>query len=165
MFWSFSFWFISIENSWQWNHSSVPHYTIYHRDLWSVHFRVSPESTAENIILLMEYLLEISLFLPTRCKFSIYSPIILETMTSNTFDAASYSVAMPYGYDHDNDKSMPIAVVGIGFRGPGDATNAERLWQMILDGREARTPIPQSRWNNGSFYHPDHSRHGAVRLN
>jgi len=83
-------------------------------------------------------------------------------MTSNTFDAASYSVAMPYVSDLDTDKSMPIAVVGMGFRGPGDATNVEKLWQMILEGREARTRIPQSRWNNDAFYHPDHSRHGTV---
>lgn len=86
-------------------------------------------------------------------------------MTSNTFDAASYSVAMPYVSDLDTDKSMPIAVVGMGFRGPGDATNVEKLWQMILEGREARTRIPQSRWNNDAFYHPDHSRHGTVGVN
>src|SRR5699024_7366170 len=101
----------------------------------------------------------------TRFKFSIYSLIILETMTSSTFNAASYSVAMPCESDLDNDKSIPIAVVGMGFRGPGDATNVERLWQMILDGREARTQVPQSRWNNDAFYHPDHSRHGTVRVN
>lgn len=44
----FFFLFISIENSWQWNHSSVPHYTVYHRGLWSVHFRVSPELIADK---------------------------------------------------------------------------------------------------------------------
>jgi hypothetical protein len=60
------------------------------------------------------------------------------------------------------DKSMPIAIVGIGFRGPGEATNVEKLSEMILTGREAWTPIPRERWNNTGFYHLDHGRHGTV---
>lgn len=60
------------------------------------------------------------------------------------------------------DKFMPIAIVGIGFRGPGDATSVEKLSEMILTGREAWTPIPGERWNNAGFYHPDHGRHGTV---
>jgi hypothetical protein len=63
------------------------------------------------------------------------------------------------------DKSMPIAIVGIGFRGPGEATNVEKLSEMILTGREAWSPIPGERWNNAGFYHPDHSRHGTVSGN
>ena len=57
---------------------------------------------------------------------------------------------------------IPIAIVGIGFRGPGDAKNVEKLWEMILAGREAWSPIPAERWNNAAFYHPDHTRHGTV---
>lgn len=62
------------------------------------------------------------------------------------------------------DKSMPIAVIGMGFRGPADATNVERLWKMILESREAWGPIPKARWNNSAFYHPDNTRHGTVSL-
>lgn len=61
------------------------------------------------------------------------------------------------------DASMPIAIVGMGFRGPAEATNVEKLWQMILAGREGWSPIPAKRWNNFAFYHPDHARHGTVR--
>jgi hypothetical protein len=61
-----------------------------------------------------------------------------------------------------DDTSMPIAIIGMGFRGPGDASNVERLWKMILEGREAWNEIPESRWNNHAFYHPDHARHGTV---
>jgi hypothetical protein len=60
------------------------------------------------------------------------------------------------------DSCMPIAIVGIGFRGPGDAQNVEKLEEMIRAGREAWSPIPAKRWNNTAFYHPDHSRHGTV---
>ena len=60
------------------------------------------------------------------------------------------------------DKSMPIAVIGMGFRGPADATNVEKLWKMILEGREGWGPIPKTKWNNSAFYHPDNARHGTV---
>lgn len=60
------------------------------------------------------------------------------------------------------DKSMPIAVIGIGFRGPADATDVQGLWKMILERREAFSAIPKKRWNHDAFYHPDHARHGTV---
>ncbi|KAJ6069226.1 hypothetical protein N7499_011113 [Penicillium canescens] len=64
----------------------------------------------------------------------------------------------------DADSCMPIAIVGIGFRGPGDAQNVEKLEEMIRTGREAWSPIPAKRWNNTAFYHPDHSRHGTINV-
>jgi hypothetical protein len=62
----------------------------------------------------------------------------------------------------DADSCMPIAIVGMGFRGPGDAQNVAKLEDMIRTGREAWSPVPAKRWNNTAFYHPDHSRHGTV---
>ncbi|KAF9883547.1 hypothetical protein FE257_003186 [Aspergillus nanangensis] len=62
------------------------------------------------------------------------------------------------------DASLPIAIVGMGFRGPGDATNVQRLWDMIVEGREAWSRIPASKWNNSAFHHPDYARHGAVNV-
>lgn len=60
------------------------------------------------------------------------------------------------------DDTIPIAVVGMSFRGPGDATDAEGLLRMVAEGRESRSPIPREKWNHEAFYHPDSSRHGAV---
>ncbi|KAJ5684494.1 uncharacterized protein N7477_000839 [Penicillium maclennaniae] len=62
------------------------------------------------------------------------------------------------------DACMPIAIVGMGFRGPGDATDVQKLWEMIIEQREAWGPIPKERWNNKAFYHPDHARHGAINV-
>ena len=59
------------------------------------------------------------------------------------------------------DATMPIAIVGMGFRGPGDATNVENLWKMISEGRESWSEIPKQRWNHEAFYHPDANRHGT----
>ncbi|KAI9927041.1 hypothetical protein MW887_003422 [Aspergillus wentii] len=62
------------------------------------------------------------------------------------------------------DASMPIAIVGMGFRGPADATNVERLWKLIVEGREGWSRIPARRWNPDAFYHPDNTRHGTINV-
>jgi acyl transferase domain-containing protein len=64
--------------------------------------------------------------------------------------------------DLDGDTTMPIAIVGMGFRGPGDATNVENLWKMISEGRESWSKVPKQKWNHEAFYHPDANRHGTV---
>lgn len=63
------------------------------------------------------------------------------------------------------DKVTPIAVVGMSFRGPGDATNTEGLLQMMAEGHESRSEIPKQKWNHDGFYHPDPSRYGTVSRN
>ena len=62
----------------------------------------------------------------------------------------------------EEDKSMSIAVIGMGFRGPADATSIKKLWKMISEGREGRSEIPKERWNNEAFYHPNSARNGTV---
>ncbi len=62
------------------------------------------------------------------------------------------------------DKSTPIAIVGMGLRGPADATSVENLWKMISESREGRSEIPKERWNNEAFYHPNSARSGTVSL-
>lgn len=62
----------------------------------------------------------------------------------------------------DHGEEMPIAVIGMSFKGPGDATSVEKLWEMISEGRESWTRIPKEKWNHEAFYHPDSNRHGTV---
>ncbi|GES58268.1 polyketide synthase [Aspergillus terreus] len=66
--------------------------------------------------------------------------------------------------DEPHRPPIPIAIVGMGFRGPGDASNVEKLWNMILEGREAWSRIPESKWNHSAFYHPDYARHGTTNV-
>ncbi|KAH8883107.1 putative polyketide synthase [Thozetella sp. PMI_491] len=63
---------------------------------------------------------------------------------------------------YGSDEVMPIAVVGMGFRGPGDANNLDGLWNMIAEKREAWGPVPKDRWNHEAFYHPDANRSGTA---
>lgn len=63
-----------------------------------------------------------------------------------------------------DDASMPIAVVGIGGRFPGEATNPEKFWDMIYNSRHALTEVPKDRFNIDAFYHPYAERQGTMNV-
>ncbi len=64
----------------------------------------------------------------------------------------------------DDASSMPIAIVGIGLRFPGDGSDPESFWQMLLDARSARSEIPKTRYSVDGFYHPDPERLGSISM-
>jgi acyl transferase domain-containing protein len=57
---------------------------------------------------------------------------------------------------------MPIAIVGMSCRFPGDAVNPSQLWEMLLEGKSAWSPIPKDKFNADAFFHPNPDRNGAV---
>lgn len=63
-----------------------------------------------------------------------------------------------------SDQVEPIAVVGFSLKFPQDATSSEAFWQMLMEGRSARTRIPSNRFDTDGFYHPDPQRQGSVRF-
>ncbi len=62
----------------------------------------------------------------------------------------------------DGSTDNAIAVVGMACRFPGDATNIEKFWEMIRDGKDAWSEIPADRFNARGWYHPDPNRPGSV---
>jgi acyl transferase domain-containing protein len=46
-----------------------------------------------------------------------------------------------------------IAIVGIGLRLPGNIHNTEAFWDLIVNKRETRGRVPESRYNVEGFYH------------
>lgn len=64
----------------------------------------------------------------------------------------------------ENDASTPIAIIGIGGRFPGDATDPEKLWDMISKGRHAMSELPKDRFNIDAFYHPHAERQGSMNV-
>lgn len=50
---------------------------------------------------------------------------------------------------------QPIAVIGMALRFPQDATSSEKFWEMLVDGRSARTEVPKERYNVDSHYRSD----------
>ncbi|KAF3392596.1 Compactin diketide synthase mokB [Penicillium rolfsii] len=108
------------------------------------------------------------------CEIMKEFPIVLETTGSELFEESIPRSEIGDGGTSEGpqdelsilmeDASMPIAVIGMGFRGPGDVTDTNRLWQMMHDKREAWSSIPKERWNHKAFFHPDHARHGTINV-
>ena len=60
--------------------------------------------------------------------------------------------------------TMPIAIIGMGCRFPGDTTSPEKLWRLCTEARSAWSEIPPDRYNQKAFFHPDGERKGTVRF-
>jgi len=55
----------------------------------------------------------------------------------------------------------PIAIVGIGCRFPG-AKDPQAFWELIRDGKDAVSLVPESRWDIEQFYDRDISKLGKA---
>lgn len=58
----------------------------------------------------------------------------------------------------------PIAVVGSGCRFPGESNTPSKLWSLLHDPRDLRTPIPPERFSSDGFYHADGTYHGHSNV-
>ncbi|MFC8241636.1 type I polyketide synthase [Streptomyces chartreusis] len=64
------------------------------------------------------------------------------------------------GHAHSDE---PIAVVGMACRFAGDADSPEALWQLLLDGTDAVTPLPDDRgWDIEGRYDPSGTAPGGF---
>ncbi|TAQ91354.1 hypothetical protein B7494_g345 [Chlorociboria aeruginascens] len=57
---------------------------------------------------------------------------------------------------------VPIAVVGMGCRFPGGANSPEKLWDILSEGRDGWSEVPEERFTWKSFYHPDPETQGTL---
>ncbi|EQL00309.1 Beta-ketoacyl synthase [Ophiocordyceps sinensis CO18] len=55
-----------------------------------------------------------------------------------------------------------VAIVGIACRFPGDAKCPSALGDMLMQGRDAWTKVPSSRFNVDAFYHPSQKRKASM---
>jgi len=58
-------------------------------------------------------------------------------------------------------KHEPIAIVGMGCRLPG-ANNPQEFWQLLEDGKDAITSVPDERWQDKQFGELDHTKGGFI---
>ncbi|KAK4465132.1 hypothetical protein QBC42DRAFT_344189 [Cladorrhinum samala] len=49
----------------------------------------------------------------------------------------------------------PIAIIGLSCRLAGGASNPEKLWEMLAEGRSAWSEVPPDRWIAKGAYHPN----------
>ncbi|KAK5992090.1 Highly reducing polyketide synthase azaB [Cladobotryum mycophilum] len=59
-------------------------------------------------------------------------------------------------------KTMPIAVIGMGCRFPGDASSPDKLWEVCAAARNTWSEWPKNRMNESAFYHPRVENIGTV---
>jgi acyl transferase domain-containing protein len=55
-----------------------------------------------------------------------------------------------------------IAIVGLAAQLPQDATSSEKFWELIREGRQTTSEIPEDRIHIDAFYHPDSGRSDTV---
>ncbi|MGW4750779.1 type I polyketide synthase, partial [Streptomyces chartreusis] len=73
---------------------------------------------------------------------------------------ATADPATTAGHAHSDE---PIAVVGMACRFAGDADSPEALWQLLLDGTDAVTPLPDDRgWDIEGRYDPSGTAPGGY---
>ncbi len=65
--------------------------------------------------------------------------------------------------------SEPIAIIGLACRFPAGANTPEAFWELLKNGRDAVSEIPEDRWNLAAFYDPMpntpgkmYTRHGCF---
>jgi acyl transferase domain-containing protein len=52
----------------------------------------------------------------------------------------------------EEDRSAPIAIVGMGCRFPGGVRDAESLWKLLSEGVDAIREVPADRWKIDDYY-------------
>jgi hypothetical protein len=78
------------------------------------------------------------------------------------FDSCNGNASPTMNLDIQQERVMPIAIVGMSAKLPGEAKNLDKFWSMCAAGRDAWSPIPGGRWNQDAFHHPDSGRNGSV---
>jgi len=58
--------------------------------------------------------------------------------------------------------SEPVAIIGMGCRFPGGASDPDAYWRMLRDGVDAVTEIPSARWNLDAYYDSDPEKPGKM---
>jgi acyl transferase domain-containing protein len=59
-------------------------------------------------------------------------------------------------------QQQAVAIVGLGCRFPGAGEDAAGFWELLAQGRDAVTPVPEERWNAEALYDPDPDRPGFA---
>ena len=46
----------------------------------------------------------------------------------------------------------PLAIIGIGCRFPGNANSPQQFWNLLIQGVDAISELPDDRWNKQQYY-------------
>ncbi|NEO91651.1 MAG: SDR family NAD(P)-dependent oxidoreductase, partial [Moorea sp. SIO3G5] len=62
----------------------------------------------------------------------------------------------------EKSQREPIAIIGMGCRFPGGASTPEAFWDILQNGVDAITEVPQDRWHLDDYYDPDPDSPGKI---
>ncbi|KAH8691225.1 hypothetical protein BGW36DRAFT_438769 [Talaromyces proteolyticus] len=62
----------------------------------------------------------------------------------------------------NNYPQEPVAIIGMACRLPGGVTDVDKLWDLLEKGRTTWSQVPDSRFRESSFFHPDSKRNGTF---
>jgi len=62
----------------------------------------------------------------------------------------------------EDEKTEPIAIVGIGCRFPGGANSPAEFWQLLSEGKDAITEVPSDRWDAEAYYDRNPDAPGKI---
>lgn len=103
----------------------------------------------------------------------------LPSLTQTSCPSACQSVASLYLNMQDNmgsrrhhngtnngwaSETEPIAIIGMSSKFAGDATDTDKLWRMLAEGRSGWTPFPASRFRPEGVYHPNNERLNSTHV-
>ncbi|MFN8494509.1 MAG: SDR family NAD(P)-dependent oxidoreductase [Caldilineaceae bacterium] len=74
----------------------------------------------------------------------------LDMLSEN--DDAQAGALQPTRNAHSMHTNEPIAIIGMACRFPGGVTNPDKFWSLLVDGVDAITEVPQSRWRIDDYY-------------
>ncbi len=57
-----------------------------------------------------------------------------------------------------------MAIIGMGCRFPGNVTNPEEFWDLIINGGDGLSDIPADRWNAEAKFAPDFKTSGKINV-
>lgn len=61
-----------------------------------------------------------------------------------------------------NDDLMPIAIVGMACRLPGDVSTPDDFWKLLTKCRSGWSTIPKDRFNQEAYNHPNPEKKGTI---
>lgn len=72
-------------------------------------------------------------------------------------DATMPTLPLPSG------RVEPIAICGMGLRLPGGITDSDGLWDLLVNKKSGRCPVPKDRYNADTWYGPGKIGHVACK--
>jgi acyl transferase domain-containing protein/acyl carrier protein len=63
---------------------------------------------------------------------------------------------------YEDERDEPIAIIGMACRFPGGANSPDQFWDLLRNGVDAISEIPNARWDVERFYDPDRNAPGKA---